>query len=153
MKVVVGHHLWSRVGGGEMVSSYVVKTLLEAGYDVSIVSTVGFDKEKYKEWFDIDISGVKVYSLLPRMVPFFGIYQRLGFYIPLKRAINVEKPDVVFLDNEFYKPILKCERTFKIIEYIHFPFHAIRFAMGDVPEEYMEIFRKYTTDIWGYHIK
>ena len=73
MKVVVAHHLWSRVGGGELVNAYVVKTLLEAGHEVVAVSTFGFRKEEYREWFGIDLGDVKVYVLLPRMLPHFGI--------------------------------------------------------------------------------
>jgi len=155
MRTVVGHHLWSRVGGGELVNAYAVKTLLEAGHEVSIASTIGFDREKYREWFRIDISNVRVYSLIPRMIPMFGIYQRLAFFIPLGRAIRSERPDTVFVDNELYGPLLRLKRSagFRLVEYIHFPFHAIRFSKGDVPEEYMEIFRKYATDIWGYHVK
>lgn len=156
MKVIIGHHLWSRVGGGELVNAYAVKTLLEAGHEVVAVSTFSFDKEKYKEWFEIDMENVKVYTLLPtKMLPLFGIYQRLGFYIPLGKSIKKEKPDVVFVDNELYKPILKLKRRngFKLLEYIHFPFHALRFEKRDVPEEYREAFKRYLADAKIHHRK
>jgi len=155
MKVVVAHHLWSRVGGGELVNAYVVKTLLDAGHDVVAVSTFGFEKEKYREWFGIDLGDVKVYALLPKMLPLFGIYQRLGFYIPLGKAIKKEKPDVVFVDSELYRPILKLRKKndFRLLEYIHFPFHALKFEKGDVPEEYREAFERYMADAKMYHKK
>ena len=155
MKVVVAHHLWSRVGGGELVNAYVVKTLLEAGHEVVAVSTFGFSKESYKEWFGIDLGDVKVYALLPRMLPLFGLYQRLGFYIPLRKAIKKEEPDVVFVDSELYKPILKLKERnkFRLLEYIHFPFHALRLEKGDVPEEYREAFERYLADARMYHKK
>jgi len=155
MKVVVAHHLWSRVGGGELVSAYAVKTLLEAKHEVVAVSTFGFGKGKYREWFGIDLGGVKVYSLLPRMLPLFGIYQRLGFYMPLRKAIKRENPDVVFVDSELYKPVLKLKERngFRLLEYIHFPFHVLRLEKGDVPEEYREAFERYLADAKFYHKK
>ena len=155
MKVVVAHHLWSRVGGGELVNAYVVKTLLEAGHEVVAVSTFGFSKESYKQWFGIDLGDVKVYALLPRMLPLFGIYQRLGFFIPLRKAIKKEEPDVVFVDSELYKPILKLKERnkFRLLEYIHFPFHALRLEKGDVPEEYREAFEGYLADAIVYYKK
>jgi len=148
VKVIVAHHLWSRVGGGELVNAYVVKTLLDAGHDVVVVSTSRFDKGRYGEWFGIDLGNVKVYSFLPRMLPLFGIYQRLGSWIPLMRAIRREDPDVVFVDDEYYKPIigLKEKKGFRLLEYIHFPYDALRYDRGDVPEEYREAFEKYMAD-------
>jgi len=155
MKVVVAHHLWSRVGGGELVNAYVVKTLLEAGHEVVVASTFGFEKERYREWFGIDLGDVRVYALLPKMLPLFGIYQRLGFYIPLRKAIKKEEPDVVFVDSELYKPILKLKKRYKfrLLEYIHFPFHALWFEKGDVLEEYKEAIERYLADAKMYHKK
>ena len=155
MKVVVAHHLWSRVGGGELVNAYAIKTLLEAGHEVVAVSTFGFSKEKYREWFGIDLGDVKIYALLPKMLPLFGLYQRLGFHIPLKRAIKKENPDVVFVDCELYKPVLNLKERngFKLLEYIHFPFHALWFEKGDFPEEYREAIERYLADVRMYHKK
>lgn len=156
MKVVVAHHLWSRVGGGELVNAYVVKTLSEAGHEVVAVSTFGFEKkEKYREWFGVDLGDIKTYTLLPRMLPLFGLYQRLGSYIPLEKAVRREKPDIVFIDSELYKPILKLKERngFRLLEYIHFPIHALRFERGDVPEEYREAFERYIADARMYHKK
>jgi len=154
MKVIVGHHLWSRVGGGELVNAYTVKSLLDAGHEVVAVSAFGFDEEKYREWFNLDLGKVKKYVLLPKMLPLFGIYQRLGFYIPLRKAIKKEKPDVVFVDNELYKPVLKLKKKldFKLLEYIHFPFHAIKILRFE-PSENKEIYEQYIADIKEYHKK
>ena len=155
MRIVVAHHLWSRVGGGELVCAYAVKAMLERGHRVAVVSTFGFDEEKYREWFGIDLEGVKVYRFLPKMLPLFGIYQRLGISRPLKKAIERERPEVVFIDNELYKPVLelKRERGFRLLEYIHFPFHALRFQMGLVPDEYREAYERYVADARAYHRK
>jgi len=155
MKVVVGHHLWSRVGGTELVSAHVVKTLLDLNHEVIIASTSNFSKEKYKEWFGIDIDNVKIYSFLPKMLPMLGLYQRLLHHIPLKKAIKKERPDIVFIDNELYKPILNLRKkiNFKILEYIHFPFHALRIVKGEIAREYIEAHENYYTDIQKYHVK
>ncbi len=154
-KAIVGHHLWSRAGGGEVVNAYVVKTLEDAGFDVSIVSTFSFDKEKLREWFGVEVKSSRIYTLLPFMIPAFGIYQRLCFFIPLKKAIKRERPDLVFIDIDLYRPILKLkeEYKFKLIEYIHFPFDAIRIDKGDVPEEYRQAFEKYITEAKIYYAK
>jgi hypothetical protein len=81
--VIVGHHLWSKAGGGELVNAYAVKVLLDSGHQVAIATTFGFEEEKYEEWFNLDLGNVKTYKLLPRAMPFFGVYQRLGFFVPL----------------------------------------------------------------------
>lgn len=153
-KVVVAHHLWSRVGGGELVNAYAVKTLLDAGHDVVVVSTSRFDKGRYGEWFGIDLGDAKMYALLPKPLPLFGIYQRLLFHMPLRKAIEKENPDVVFVDNELYKPVLKLKdaKGFRLLEYIHFPFHVFLFE-GNVPEGYREAFERYASDARLYHKK
>jgi len=163
MKVVVAHHLWSRVGGGELVNAYVVKTLLEAGHEVIAVSTFNFEKEKYREWFGVDLEDTKTYSLLPKMLPLFGIYQRLGIFIPLSKAIEKEKPDAVFIDCELYKPVLKLKERvgFRLLEYIHFPFHAflklktnlLRNILDRAWIEYWEYHRKYDKGFWKPYFK
>jgi glycosyltransferase involved in cell wall biosynthesis len=155
MKTIVAHHLWARVGGAELVNAYVLKTLLETGHKVVAVSTFGFGRKKYKEWFGINLEDIKVYSLLPRMLPLFGIYQRLGFCIALSKAIRKEEPDMVFVDNDLYKSILKLKKRkeFKLMEYIHFPFHILMLEKRDVPEEYREALNTYVADAEMYHIK
>jgi len=110
MKIAVAHQTWSHVGGGGLVDAYVVKTLLEAGHEVVVVSTFNFSKDKYMKWFGIELGDAKIYALLPRMLPLFGIYQRIWFYIPLGKAIKKENPGTVFIDCELYKPILKLKK-------------------------------------------
>jgi len=155
MKAVVAHHLWGRVGGGELVNAYVAKTLMERGHKVAIVSTFNFDRKKYREWFNLDLGETEVYFFLPGTLPLFGIYQRLGIFIPLKRAIRKERPNIVFIDNELYRPILRMKEriNFKILEYIHFPFHALKILKGETPREYIETFKQYTADARIYHEK
>ena len=152
MRVIVSHHLWSRVGGGELVNAYVVKTFLRNGYKVAIASTFGFDKSEYDRWFGIKLEDVPTYYLFKKMFPAFGIYQRLGTYIPLSRAIRNLKPNLVWIDSELYRPILKLknELEFKLIEYIHFPFDALRFERREVPKELLDAFERYMSEAIEY---
>jgi len=153
MRIVVGHHLWSRAGGGEIFNAYIVKTLLEIGHKVSVATTFGFDWSRYREWFGINVDSVKIYRLFPRTIPLFGLYLRLGFWIPLMEAIKREKPDIVFVDSEIYKPILKLksQERFKLVEYIHFPFHALLLESNNLPPEYRETSKRYFEDVKMYH--
>jgi glycosyltransferase involved in cell wall biosynthesis len=152
MKAVAAHDRWDRGGGGELVDVYTVKTLLEVGYDVAIVSLTRFDKDKIKELFGIDLSKVKVYSFLPRFIPFLGQYQRLALINPLMKAVKRLRPDVVFIDCELYKPIvkLKSRLSFKILEYIHFPYHRSFERRKDLPTEYVEVLRSYSGNYGEY---
>uniref|UniRef100_A0A7C5USM1 Glycosyltransferase n=1 Tax=Ignisphaera aggregans TaxID=334771 RepID=A0A7C5USM1_9CREN len=149
MKAIVAHDNWARGGGGEFVSAYVVKTLLQAGHTVAIVALHKFDVEKIGQLFGIDISSVKVYSLSYRLLPLFGLYQKLLFFIPLQKAIKQFKPDIVFIDCERYKQILKLKKKFrfKLLEYIHFPFHASMIERGIVPKEYRDVLENYSPAI------
>lgn len=142
MKAIVAHHYWDRAGGGELVDSAVVKVLEDMGFNVVIVATTGFRKEKYKEWFGIDLENVKTYVLLKHFIPMFGIYQRSLTWIPLKRAIRKEKPDLIWIDTDLYKPI---GHPSKIVEYIHFP--TPRW------EETLDYHVKYSKGLWKYYFK
>jgi len=128
MKVVVSTHAWLPVGGGRFVMAKAVETFLNANCDVSIASTFRFDKQEFFKLYNVDLSKVKHYSLPIGMPKLFGIYQRLISSIPLSKAIKKERPDVIFTDNELFKPILKLKEKydFKLVEYIHFPFKLIQ---------------------------
>jgi len=121
MKAIVAHHYWDRVGGGELVDAFVVKVLQDMGFEVVIVATTDFRKKKYKDWFGIDLEDVKTYMLLKKMIPFFGIYQRSLTWIPLKKAIKTERPSLIWIDTDMYKPISKYLNDARVVEYIHFP--------------------------------
>lgn len=158
MKAVVVHHLWSGIGGEELVNMYIVKTLINAEYDVSIVSVSNFNREKYEKWFNLDLSKIRVYSFLPLTLPSFSLYQMLGVFIPLKNAIKKEKPDLIFIDNEFYKPILKMrnKKFFRILEYIHFirfPLNLLKDSINVMPREYKKILEEYSFMFHVYHEK
>jgi len=142
MKAIVAHHYWDRAGGGELVDSSVVKALQKMGLDVIIVATTGFRKNKYKEWFGIDLENVRTYVFLKRFLPIFGIYQRAFTWVPLKRAIKKEKPDLIWIDTDLYKPI---GHPSKIIEYVHFP--TPRW------EETLDYHVKYSKGLWKYYFK
>ena len=122
-KVVISRHLYGFVGGGEMLTSSFVKAFKRMGYDVSIASVAKFKKDDTEKYLDVDLNGIKVYSIFPKYIPFFGIYQRLISHHALRKAIEKERPDYLYVDYQLYKPILKTKKkyNFKLIQYIHFP--------------------------------
>ncbi len=126
-KAIVAHHYWARPGGAEVVTAATSRTFMDLKYDVVAVSMTKFDTSKYIEWFGLNLDGLRVYSLPIKRLRMFGIYMRLAFTIPLYRAIKRERPDILWIDNDAYKPILKLKRNigFKLIEYIHYPFTAL----------------------------
>ena len=163
MKVIVVHDRWDRGGGAELFNAYVVKTLLENGFDVSVVALVKFDVKRFKEMFGVDLSNVSIFTLFSRPFPFLGLYQRLGFFIPLSKAVKKLKPDFVFVDCELYKPVVRLRNRlgFKIFEYIHFPYHRSFEERSDLPSEYAEVLRnyyrggedRYGKGLWRYYYK
>jgi len=122
-KVVISRHLYGFVGGGEMLTSSFVKAFKRMGYDVSIASVAKFKKDDTEKYLDVDLNGIKVYSIFPKYIPFFGIYQRLISHHALRKAIEKERPDYLYVDYQLYKPILKTKKKYgyKLIHYIHFP--------------------------------
>ena len=104
---------------------------MDLGFEVAIASTFSFNKHNYKKWFKIDMNNIKTYSLFPESLSKIGtIYTIFSFHRPLINAIKHERPDLIFVDNEFYRPILRFKEihNFKIIEYIHFPMSAFKFV-------------------------
>ena len=152
MKAIVAHYQWSYLGGRELVSGSVVKALLEKGYEVAIASAFGFKREIYEKWFQITLRNARVYRLLPEIFSRLGIYSWLGFHTLLRKVIMKERPDIVFIDDELYGPISKMRKKigFKIIEYIHFPYHMLHYALGlkktDISSEHRDVFKKYLSD-------
>jgi len=159
MRILIGHHLWARPGGGEQFAAYTAKILRELGHEVALASTSGIDFEKLKTWFNVDLSGCKTYTVVKWYLPYFGIYQRLLFWRAVKKGIVDFKPDIVIVDNEIYKPILKLRSryNFRLVEYIHFPFDAVVLYLGmkrNIPEDLRQAFASYYgRDIEEYYSK
>ena len=122
-KAVVSQHLYGFIGGGEILATAFIKAFKRMGYDVSIATVAGFDKEKVGKWFGINLNDIPVYSLFPTFISILGIYQRLITPYAIKKAVEKERPDYLYIDNQFYKPLLKTKEKygFKLIQYIHFP--------------------------------
>jgi alpha-1,2-mannosyltransferase len=153
-RAVVAHHHWNQAGGGELVMARASRSLMERGYEVYLVSIFQIDFSRIKDVFNIDLSGAKTYSLKIKEPRFFGIYQRILFPFVLSRALRKIKPQIILLDLETYKPILKHknELKFKIVEYIHFPFSI--FLHKDVVEVEQSVGAlKYLSEAREYHIK
>lgn len=122
-RAIVAHHYWARVGGGELVVAAAAYSFEKMGKEPVLVSPFYFDPSKYKEWFGIDLTRYRA-EIGKIKLNMFGLYSRLITWYPVKKAIKKHKPEVVFIDNANYGPILDSKRSFKLIEYIHFPFEA-----------------------------
>lgn len=159
MRILIGHHLWARPGGGEWLSACLVKAVRELGHEVAIASTTKIDFHKIKLWFNVDLAGCKTYYVVSRYVPYFGLYQRLLFWRAVRKGILDFRPDVVWVDDSAYKPLLELRRrhSFTLIEYIHFPFDAVFIYLGqkrEVPKTLRDAFAAYYgRDIEEYYSK
>jgi glycosyltransferase involved in cell wall biosynthesis len=161
MKIGVSTHSWLPVGGGRFVMAKALQSFMGAGYDAFITSTFTFDAKQFLELYGIDLGRVKCYSLSMPMPKLFGVYQRLISSLPLRRAIEIERPDIIFTDNEFHKPILKMKSRygFKVAEYIHFPFKFIQLLYScrdmseNLPSDVRDALEVYARDAEFYHKK
>lgn len=120
LKVIIDHYLWTRVGGGERVNAELVKGLMNAGHVPIVVTPIGFDFRKYKEWFGVDLPPESIYTLLPRFYPILGLYQRPLSWFSLVQALAKEKPDCIWVDNDFTRFVEHISSS-KIVQYVHFP--------------------------------
>lgn len=120
LKVIVDHYLWVRVGGGERVNAELVRGLLNSGHKPIVVTPIGFDPRMYEEWFGIKLPPESLYTLTPRFYPIFGLYQRPLSWFSLVSAIAKERPDCIWVDND-YTRFVDHFGDAKIIQYVHFP--------------------------------
>jgi len=153
---VVGHTEWVHIEGAEHPDAHVVKALLEAGHRAAIASVSNFDRNIYRCWFGVDLSKVPVYYVLPKFVPASILYQRLLFSLSLSKAIEKERPDVVFVDTPLYALVLGLRKKygFRIVEYIHVPADAVSLRDPDVEpyiEEVRSLFAKYEGGLWKHY--
>jgi len=153
LKVIVGHHYWNEANGSTLVSAYVAKVLAEEGNDVALASTFKIDFNFLKKWSGIDLSHCSAYYLRRRIMPVLGIYQELLFNRALLKATKNFKPDLIFLDWEGYKSLLglKDHQSFKLIEYIHFPFSILLHEKKIIKRN--DKGRKYLDEVRNYYSK
>ncbi|MCU7787754.1 glycosyltransferase [Pyrobaculum sp. 3827-6] len=123
MYAVVAHHYWGSPGGGQLVCAATAWSLDAMGYRPVLTGTFKFDPAKYREWYGIDLAKYSAVTL-PISARAFGLWARLWVWRPAAKAIKKYKPDIVFIDEVTYKPLLK-EKDFKLVEYIHFPFEVV----------------------------
>ena len=166
MKIVIANYAWNHLGGATLVCAYAAKVFLDKGFDVIAVSLTNFNKNEYLEEYGIDLKNIKIYSLISRDPSALGLYYRLVYWIPLKKAIKKEKPQALFTDVELYKPVLKLKKkiNFKILEYIHFPYAVEKDKLHELPKEYIKAlneylgelknqYKKYEKRPWKYYYK
>lgn len=123
---LVSHHYWGSPGGGQLVCASAAFSLDSIGYTPIITGTFKFDKSKYVDWYGIDISKYNTVTLPLGNIKAFGLWTRLYVWYPASRAISKYRPDLMFIDEETYGPLVKYRsRGLKIVEYIHFPFEVV----------------------------
>ncbi|MGC8752584.1 MAG: glycosyltransferase [Fervidicoccaceae archaeon] len=164
-KVVVAQHLYGFIGGGEILATQFIKAFRKMGYSIAIASTAEINRDKAEKWFNVDLSDVRTYALFPFFFPYLGLYQRYFFPYAINKAIEREKPDLVYIDTLLYKPVLKKKEKmgFKIMNYIHFPDpyyieDGLRRAFDPVAaqsfkEEQKEYLSKYNSGWWSFYYR
>ncbi|AEA13682.1 glycosyl transferase, family 1 [Thermoproteus uzoniensis 768-20] len=123
MYAVVAHHYWGTPGGGQLVCAATAWSLDATGRTPVLTGTFKFDPAKYREWYGIDLSKYPAVTF-PISARAFGLWARLWVWRPAAKAVRKYKPEIVFIDEVTYKPLLK-EKDYKLVEYIHFPFEVV----------------------------
>jgi len=122
MRSVVSHHYWGSPGGGQLVCASAALALDELGYRPVLAGTLRFDPSRYLEWYGIDLTKYEIITL-PLGAKAFGLWSRLFVWYPAQKATRRYKPELVFLDEVTYKPLLS-QKTFRLVEYVHFPYEV-----------------------------
>jgi len=153
---IVAHRYWGSPGGGQLVCASAAVTLDNIGLEPILTGTFRFDPRRYMDWYGIDISRFRAYTLMPVNVKAFGLWTRLYMWRPAKKVLDNYDIRVFFIDDETYKPLVRYRsRGLRIIEYIHFPFEVVvdpRFrgsglAYGEDPY-IMERYSKFPMNIY-----
>ena len=155
---MVSHHYWGSPGGGQLVCASAAVALDGVGLEPILTGTFKFDPRRYVDWYVIDISMFRVYTLMPVNIKAFGLWTRLYVWRPAKKVLDKYRVEVMFIDEETYKPLVRYRsRGLRIVEYIHFPFEVVvdpRFrgsglAYGEDPY-IMERYGRFPMNIyWG----
>ncbi len=122
MSTVIMRHYWGAPSGGALVGDAAALALEKAGYSPVISGTFKFDPSLHKEWYGIDISKYKIYTLTSFTA--FGLMLTAFSWMPAKKAVKNENAWLLFTDLGLYKPIKEEFKNIKIFEYIHFPAEA-----------------------------
>ncbi|MEM2229727.1 MAG: glycosyltransferase [Ignisphaera sp.] len=120
----VVHHYWDRPGGGQLVCGSVAKAFEVLGYKPVLASVPRFElRDKYVEWFGIDLNNYDVVNFIGIKLKSFGIYLRLFVGYLIKKVVKRYSPSIIFTDECTYRNVERIvrERSIMFIEYIHFP--------------------------------
>ncbi|PVU72046.1 glycosyl transferase [Vulcanisaeta sp. SCGC AB-777_J10] len=155
---IVAHRYWGSPGGGQLVCASAAVALDRIGLEPILTGTFKFDPGRYVDWYGIDISRFRVYTLMPINIKAFGLWTRLHMWRPAKKVLGNYDVRAFFIDDETYKPLVRYRsRGLRIVEYIHFPLEVVvdpRFrgsglAYGEDPY-IMERYGKFPLNIyWG----
>ena len=113
MKILICHHSFNSVGGGERVALHLLKLLQDLGHDVAVATSEPTDWNYVRKIIGIDVGPVKEYNLVPVRLRAFGIYQR--FLTSLHVLRFREKFDII-INTHGDVMLLPVDIT-----YLHFP--------------------------------
>lgn len=139
-RFVVAHHLFPYRGGSERLCAVVIDEIMRKGHEVAVTTMSKFNvSDTFREHFGIRLAKEPIqYYFFRGFLNRFGIFHRLFSYLPLKKAIQRFRPDSVFVDMEFIKPLATLVKTCgtKVVRYVHFPTVAETSSKNLLPEKY-----------------
>ncbi|PLC63132.1 glycosyl transferase [Vulcanisaeta sp. EB80] len=126
VRSIVAHRYWGSPGGGQLVCASAAVALDNVGLEPILTGTFKFDPGRYVDWYGIDISRFRVYTLMPINIKAFGLWTRLYMWRPAKKVLDNYDVKALFIDDETYKPLVRYRsRGLRIVEYIHFPLEVV----------------------------
>ncbi len=140
MKMVIAHHLYETKGGGERLCAVVIDEAVKRGHDVAIATTAKFNAQKtFRDNFGIRLNEEPTqFYLINKFFNLCGIFHRLFTYLPIRKALKNFRPESIFLDMEFIKPLERDIRKSgaRVVRYVHFPTIAETSKRDLLPEKY-----------------
>lgn len=117
MKAVVIHHNLNAIGGERAVAIETIESLYNLRYDIELVTIQKPNMEEISKTYGKRISVIKIKSLFPFKINYFGLYQRLLMIIP---RLSLRDADVVI---NTHGNIIPCiiPNDISCISYIHYP--------------------------------
>lgn len=117
MKAVVIHHTLNAQGGEAAVAIETLQSLHDLGYEVYLITIQKPNLRNIYTLYGKTLPFVKIISLFPFKVSYFGIYQRL---LTTLHSLKLKDPDILINTNGGMMPRNIPVNT-SIMTYVHFP--------------------------------
>ena len=125
--VAVLHAFYDILGGGEKLSLTLTKALVEAGYDVDVITATPVDHSRMKSLFGYSLRDLGVRVIVDRDIGVEKLRERLkGRFVRLRRLLAYKRFFEKYIDNNrgYYDVIIDTQSNAMSgadICYIHFP--------------------------------